>query len=139
MEGERLKMDVDSYSPLAWAYLGDALWEVYIREQLMQETLRKAGDYHNIAVPLVAAKTQATIVTSLWEKLTAKEQDIFRRGRNSCNNFRKTSTHQEYAYSTGFEAILGYLYLADEKNRLNYLMEISFLKGKEVAENGRSS
>jgi ribonuclease-3 family protein len=129
-------MDVDSYSPLAWAYLGDALWEAYVREHLMQECLRRAGDYHKIAVPLVSAKTQAQIIIGIWEKLSSKEQDIFRRGRNSCGSYRKNSTHQEYSYSTGFEAIMGYLYLADEKTRLNELLHICYQEGKEVAISG---
>jgi ribonuclease-3 family protein len=136
MEGERLNMDVDRYSPLAWAYLGDALWEVYVREHLMQECLRKAGDYHNIAVPLVSAKTQAQILALTWDKLSPKEQDVFRRGRNACSSFRKNSTPQEYAYSTGFEAIIGYLHIAEEKSRLEELLNIFFIKGKEVAEIG---
>ncbi|MDD2430155.1 MAG: ribonuclease III domain-containing protein [Firmicutes bacterium] len=132
-------MDVESYSPLAWAYLGDGLWELFVRQNLMQESLRKAGDYHNIAVPFASAKTQAQIIKSLWDDLPEKEKEIFRRGRNSCSSYRKNATHQEYSYSTGFEAILGYLYLADEKTRLKELMEIFFAKGKEVLENGRSS
>lgn len=132
-------MDVDSYSPLAWAYLGDALWEIYVREHLMRETLRKAGDYHNCAVPLVSAKTQAHILSTLWEKLTPKEQEIFRRGRNSCSAYRKNSSPKEYSYSTGFEAILGYLYLSDDKQRLEELLDIFFLEGKAVVGSGKPS
>ena len=132
-------MDVESYSPLAWAYLGDGLWELFVRENLMQESLKKAGDYHSIVVPFASAKTQAQIIKSVWDDLPEKEREIFRRGRNSCSSYRRNLTHQEYAYSTGFEAILGYLYLAGEKERLMELLQVFFAKGKEVLNNGKTS
>lgn len=103
------------YNPLQLAYLGDAVYEVYVREYLIDKHIR-VNDLQNAAIEYVSAKGQAVILESIKDKLTDSELDIIRRGRNAKSHRAPKNTNiSTYKYSTGFEALIGYLHLTDKE------------------------
>ena len=128
MEGflkmDRTKEEVELMSPLTWAYIGDAVYELYIRNKLVNETNLKPHKLHIEAIKYVKAKSQAEKLNEIYETLTDEEKDIVRRGRNTQNHhLPKNSNVQEYMYATAFEALIGYLYLTKQSTRLKEILE----------------
>ena len=120
----RTKEDVELMSPLTWAYIGDAVYELYIRNKLINETNLKPHKLHIEAIKYVKAKSQAEKLNEIYEILTDEEKDIVRRGRNTQNHhLPKNSNVQEYMYSTAFEALIGYLYLTKQNKRLKEILD----------------
>lgn len=118
------KEEVLQMSPLVWAYMGDAVYEKYIREYVIKQGLCKNGLLHKKSIKYVSAKNQAEILKSLEAKLTEDELDIVRRGRNSNpHSHAKNADIIDYKYATGFEALIGYLYLIEENDRLNEILQ----------------
>ena len=119
------KSDIGQMSPLVWAYMGDAVYEKFIREFVIKQGLCKNGLLHKKSIKYVSVKAQAKIVHQLEETgfLTEEEKDIVRRGRNS--NPHSTSKNADiidYKYATGFEALIGYLYLEERIERLEEIL-----------------
>lgn len=111
--------EVKQLSPLTWAYVGDAVYELYIRTYLINTTKLKPHELHLKSIKYVKAKAQAEILEKIAEMLTEQEKDIVRRGRNTkVNHNAKNATVQEYMYATAFEALIGYLYLTKQEKRL---------------------
>ena len=107
------------YNVKALAYLGDAVYEVYIRKHIMKHTLEQVAKLHKKAIKYVSAKAQAYIVESLDEFWTLEEKDIIRRGRNAdTNTVPKNTDVVTYKVATGFEALIGFLYLNNDIKRL---------------------
>ncbi len=120
----RTKEEVELMSPLTWAYIGDAVYELYIRNKLINETNLKPHKLHIEAIKYVKAKSQAEKLNEIYETLTDDEKDIVRRGRNTQNHhLPKNSNVQEYMYSTAFEALIGYLYLTKQNTRLKEILD----------------
>ena len=120
----RTKQEVELMSPLTWAYIGDAVYELFIRNKLIDETNLKPHKLHIEAIKYVKAKSQAEKLTEIYEMLTDEEKDIVRRGRNTQNHhLPKNSNVQEYMYSTAFEALIGYLYLTKQNARLKEILD----------------
>ncbi len=116
---DRPKEEVELMSPLTWAYIGDAVFELYIRNKLINETNLKPHKLHIEAIKYVKAKSQAETLNKIYETLTDEEKDIVRRGRNTQNHhLPKNSNVQEYMYATAFEALIGYLFLTKQNERL---------------------
>lgn len=116
--------DVNTMSPLTWAYIGDSVYELYVREFLVNTTKLKPHKLHLEAIKYVKAKAQAEILEKIEEKLTENEKEIVKRGRNAENHhLPKNATVQEYMYSTGFEALIGYLYLTKQDERLKEILD----------------
>ena len=116
--------EVNAMSPLTWAYVGDCVYELYIRMYLLNTTKMKPHKLHIEAIKFVKAKAQAEILQKIEESLTEKEKEIVKRGRNAENHhLPKNATVQEYMYSTGFEALIGYLYLTKQNERLEEILE----------------
>ena len=93
--------DVNTMSPLTWAYIGDSVYELYVREFLVNTTKLKPHKLHLEAIKYVKAKAQAEILEKIEEKLTENEKEIVKRGRNAENHhLPKNATVQEYMYST---------------------------------------
>ena len=116
---DRTKQEVELMSPLTWAYIGDAVYELFIRNKLINETNLKPHKLHIEAIKYVKAKSQAEKLNEIYETLTDEEKDIVRRGRNTQNHhLPKNSNVQEYMYATAFEALIGYLYLTKQNSRL---------------------
>ena len=118
------KTEVNLMSPLTWAYVGDSVYELYIREHLVQTTNLKPHKLHIQAIKYVKAGAQAKILKELEEFLTEEEKDIVRRTRNTENHHvAKNADPTDYMYSTAFEGLIGYLYLSGEKERLEEILK----------------
>ncbi len=120
---------LNEYSALVLAYIGDAVFELIAREHTIASGPRKMKDIHHDTVDMVKAKNQAQAIRRLYEELSEEEKDIARRGRNAKSPSPKHADVIEYRMSTGFEALLGYLYLKGDQERLLYLT------GKVMEEN----
>ena len=107
------------------AYLGDSIYEVYIREYLLKTGLTKVQKLHNEAIKYTSAKGQKEALDKIYEFLTESEIAVFKRGRNANTDRKPKNTNlATYKQATGFEALIGYLYLNPEKQRLDELIEI---------------
>jgi ribonuclease-3 family protein len=105
------------------AYIGDAYYELYIRKYLLDKGITKSNDLRKASVKYVSASAHLAIVGKIFEALTEKEKEIFKRGRNNSSVLKsksaKTYSHQQ---SSGFEAVIGYLYLMNQESRLFELL-----------------
>ena len=120
------ELEVNQMSPLVWAYIGDSVYEQYIRNYLVTNTKYKPHKLHVEATKFVKAGAQAKILELLEKDLTEEEKDIVRRTRNTKNHhLPKNSNVQEYMYATAFEGLIGYLHLSKNTNRLNEILELS--------------
>ncbi len=121
-------------SPLTWAYVGDSVYEMYVRTYLSNNTNLNPHKMHVESIKYVKAEAQAHIVQSL--ELNEEEQDIVRRGRNTENHhLPKHASHADYSYATGFEALIGYLYLLKKDDELNQILENSIKIVEEYINN----
>ncbi len=114
--------DWKMYSPLTLAYIGDAAYELMIRTIFVKRANCQTRKLHRLTTSCVSAKAQARIMEALQPLLTEEEAAVYRRGRNSkpCTKAKNASI-QEYLEATGFEAVMGYLYLKGEYARMNEL------------------
>ncbi|MDD6326698.1 MAG: ribonuclease III domain-containing protein [Lachnospiraceae bacterium] len=111
------------YSPLTLAYLGDAVYEMVIRTICVKRTNMQTQKLHRKVTGYVSAKAQAKMMDALLKELTEEEESIYRRGRNSKPYTKaKNASMEEYLKATGFEALVGYLYLQKEYERMNALI-----------------
>ena len=125
---ESIKMDkikLITMSPLVLAYLGDTVYESYIREHLIRQNInRKVNNLHKLAIQYSKAKAQATIIHELEDELTEEEMKIFKRGRNQKSHTApKNADIIDYKYATGFEALMGWLYLTNKSERMMLLIK----------------
>nr|WP_300003300.1 ribonuclease III domain-containing protein [Tissierella sp.] len=111
--------DIKMMGPLQLAYVGDACYELMVRTYLLDKNL-SVNNLHRETIRYVKAKSQALIVHSLEEILTEKEKSVIKKGRNTKTNSNpKNADLIDYKYSTGFEALFGYLYLSNQEERLS--------------------
>jgi len=111
------------YSPLALAFLGDAVFSLLVREALLLEANRPAGKLHKSATTQVNAAAQAKLTRELLPRLTEEEAAVFRRGKNAKPGTVPAScTREDYALATGLEALFGWLWLKGEFARARALM-----------------
>lgn len=116
--------EVKLMSPLVWAYIGDNIYELYIRMKLVNTTKLKPHKLHIEAIKYVKASSQAETLSKIYDNLTDEEKDIVRRGRNAENHhLPKNATAKDYMYSTAYEALIGYLYLTKQDIRLKEILE----------------
>lgn len=106
-------------SPLALAYIGDAVLELLVRTHLVAKGLQKVNVLHHKAVKFVNASAQANLLRCIEENLTEEERIIAKRGRNAkTGHVPKNADLMDYRYSTGLESLIGYLYLKGEAQRV---------------------
>lgn len=120
-------MDTRNINVITLAYLGDAIYEVYIRKHLIEKGIALVDDLQKGAVKYVSAKNQSRILKWLEDKDIFKEEeiDIIKRGRNyKRGSHPKNTDIITYKNSTGFEALIGYLYLEKENDRIDELMKL---------------
>jgi ribonuclease-3 family protein len=111
--------DIRTYSPLTLAYIGDAVFDIIIRSILVNKGNTPVNKLHQRASQVVKAQTQAAMVLALMDQLTEAESDWYRRGRNSKPHTKaKNASTMDYLEATGFEAVLGYLYLTGDMDRI---------------------
>ena len=123
---------VDTLSPLTLAFTGDAVFSLYIREMLVCEANRPVGQLHKLSVNWVKAEAQSKGMHAILPLLTEKETEVFKRGRNAhTSHTPKNQSGCDYHYATGFEALVGYLYLKDKTERLTELLN-EVIKAIEV-------
>lgn len=126
---EKKSADPASYSPLALAFLGDAVYSLVIRTSVLAKGNRQAEKLHNETSRLVRAQKQAAIGRAVYDLLTQREQKIYRRGRNSHPMHRaRSASPEEYFHATALEALCGFLYL---EGRMDRVLEI-LGKGMEL-------
>ena len=124
IELKKDEQEVNLMSPLTWAYVGDCVYELYVRTKLVNETNLKPHALHIQAIKKVKASSQAETLNKIYEELTEKEKEIVRRGRNAENHhLPKNANVQDYMYATAFEALIGYLYLTKQNTRLKEILE----------------
>lgn len=124
---EKNESEVNMMSPLTWAYVGDCVYELYIRTELINKTNLKPHKLHIESIKYVKAQAQAEFLKKIYDDLTEEEQEIIRRGRNAENHhLPKNCNIQDYMYATAFEALIGYLYLTKQNKRLREIFDKVF-------------
>lgn len=129
--GDRI-MDANQLNGLALAYVGDAVYEVSVREHLIKAGMTKPNRLHKEATHYVSAKAQAALMQRLLDDdwVTEEEVAIYHRGRNAHSKTSAKNTDiKTYRQSTGFEALVGYLYLTEQLERLHELLRWCLDKG----------
>ena len=116
--------EINQMSPLVWAYVGDCVYELYIRTHLVDTTKLNPHKLHIEAIKYVKAGSQANFLNKIYDDLTDEEKNIVRRARNANNHhLPKNSNVHEYMYATAFEALIGYLYLTHKDERLDEILK----------------
>lgn len=129
MEEYIKSIDLQTVSMQTLAFIGDAVYNVYIRCYLAANSNEKTGVLHKESIRYVSAKGQSEIIEDILELLTEEEKSVYKRGRNT--NIASVSKNVDvvsYKRATGFEALLGYLYVKGDKSRLDELVKISIDK-----------
>lgn len=117
--------DLRSYSPLTLAYIGDGVYELIIRTILVKKGNCPVNRLHKKASSLVKAGAQSAIMEVIEEELTPEELSVYRRGRNAHSpTMAKHATMADYRRATGFEAVMGYLYLKEDYTRMLTLVRM---------------
>lgn len=117
--------DLRTYSPLTLAYIGDGVYEVVIRTILVKKGNCPVNQLHRKASSLVKASAQSDMMDILEPQLTEEEQSVYRRGRNAHSpTMAKNATMSDYRRATGFEALIGYLYLKEDYTRMLELIRM---------------
>lgn len=120
------KAELVQMKPLALAFVGDCVYELYIRNLLISEKFRDVNELHRKSVHFVKAKAQAYILHGIEEELTEDEINVVRRGRNAHpHTVPKNADVTDYRYATAFETLIGYIYLTGNKDRLEYILKKS--------------
>lgn len=123
--------DIRTYSALSLAYIGDGIYELIIRTLLMEQGINHVNKLHKKASELVKASAQKEMFFCVEELLTEEEMQVFKRGRNvKSSSVAKNATVADYRIATGFEAMIGYLYLLGQTDRILTLL-CSGLEQKE--------
>lgn len=113
------KGDIRTYSPLTLAYIGDGIYDLVIRSMIVAQGNTKASQLHNHTSHLVKAHSQSAMMEYLLPVLSEEEEAVYKRGRNAKSpTMAKNASMSDYRRATGFEALMGYLYLADRFDRI---------------------
>ncbi len=118
------KNDIRTYSPLTLAYIGDAVYDLVIRSILVNKGNTAVNNLHKRASEIVKAPSQAALAAAIMEDMTDEEKDIYRRGRNSKPHTKaKNASTMEYLEATGIEAVIGFLYMKGDMDRVLELIK----------------
>lgn len=121
------KINPDEAAPLVLAYIGDAVYEVIVRTIIISKGNRPVEKIHKDTISFVNAGTQARLIEALIDELTDTEASVYRRGKNAkSNTSAKNASLKDYHKATGFEALIGYLYLKGQNERAMELLEKGF-------------
>ncbi|WP_078382575.1 Mini-ribonuclease 3 [Sutcliffiella halmapala] len=121
-----IKIDAKQLNSLALAYMGDAVYETYVRHHLLKQGKIRPNQLHRAATSYVSAKAQARLLHQLAGEayFSELEEGVIRRGRNAkSGTVPKNTDVQTYRYSTAFEALIGHLYLTDETERMEQIFK----------------
>ena len=129
------QVDIQTYSPLTLAYIGDAAYELVVRTFLVDQGNSRPDKLHRKASSMVKAAAQAAMAEALKDSLTEEELSVYRRGRNAKSpTMAKNASMSDYRKATGFEALMGYLSLKGEQKRLIDLVYAGFVSQGFIAE-----
>lgn len=129
----RKKQDINTYSPLALAYIGDGIYEIVIRSLVVGYGNGQVNKLHKKSSSFVKAETQSKMIKLLMEELTEEEIHIFKRGRNAHSfTSAKNASVADYHMATGFEAVMGYLYMEGRMQRIFELVKHGMKKIEAV-------
>ncbi|MBP5309223.1 MAG: ribonuclease III [Lachnospiraceae bacterium] len=118
------EVDINTYSPLTLAFIGDCIYDLVIRTVIVEQGNRQPQSLHKKKSSIVKAQTQALFIEALTDELDEKEADIYRRGRNAKSyTSAKNASIGDYRKATGFEALMGYLYLTGKEDRMLSLIK----------------
>ena len=118
------RQDIRTYSALTLAYIGDVVYDLIIRTVVVGRGNRPVNDLHRITVKYVSASAQAKMAQAIAQELTEEEKAVYRRGKNTKpHTTAKNASVADYMKATGFEAVLGYLYLTGDMERALYLVK----------------
>lgn len=134
-EFELGEQDISSYSPLVLAYIGDAVYEVVIRTMLIHQGNQQVQKLHKKATNYVKAAGQAAVTDSIFDMFTEQELAVFKRARNAKQHTTpKNGDIGDYHKATGFEAVVGYLYLTKQEDRMLKLIKLGIEQSFEKQE-----
>lgn len=117
------EIDIKTLNGSDLAYIGDAYFELFVRTYLLTKGITKPKELHKLCTKYVCAKSHAIVIKSILDKLSTEEIDIFHRGRNyNYKHTSKSSNKSEYLLSSGFEALIGYLFITNKSARLEEIL-----------------
>lgn len=123
------KEKIDQLSPLALAFLGDAIHTAFVRLEVLKDAKRKLENYHINAKKLCNAQSQADTLERIYENLTGEEKEVIRHARNSKpKHTAKNFDEKTYKKATAFEALIGFLYVSNQSKRLDEILALSMNK-----------
>ncbi|MBQ7918411.1 MAG: ribonuclease III [Lachnospiraceae bacterium] len=123
------EVDVRAYSPLTLAYIGDSIYDLVIRSVIVERANKAVNDLHKKATHYVKAEAQAKMIFALQEDLSEEEMAVYKRGRNAKSyTSAKNASINDYRNATGFEALMGYLYLQGRTDRMLELIHLGIEK-----------
>lgn len=132
---EGKEVDIKTYSPLTFAYIGDDVFDLVIRTIVVNKGNTSPNKLHNMVIRYVSAKAQAKMYDAINPSLNDEEQDVLRRGRNSKPHTKaKNASSADYMKATALETLIGYLYLRDDMERIFELIRIGINKIEEENE-----
>lgn len=132
---EGKEVDIKTYSPLTFAYIGDDVFDLVIRTIVVNKGNTSPNKLHNMVIRYVSAKAQAKMYDAINPLLNDEEQDVLRRGRNSKPHTKaKNASSADYMKATALETLIGYLYLRDDMERIFELIKIGINKIEEENE-----
>ncbi|WP_423219596.1 Mini-ribonuclease 3 [Fervidicella metallireducens] len=124
--------DIRMLNPLVWAYVGDAVYEVFVRSYLISTERKNSHDLHVKSIKYVKARSQSEFLALIEPELTEEEQNIVRRGRNTKTyHVPKNADVIDYRRATAFEALIGYLYLMKRYDRIDTIMQLILNKAAQ--------
>jgi len=127
------KTEAKQYNPVVLAFLGDAVYSLHVREKLTLSGVGRTSDLQRTAAKIVSARGQSAFLEKILPMLTEEESEIFRRGKNAKKSTKsKNASQLEYNRSTGLEAVLGYLYLTGEEERIAELLAMWQMEDFEI-------
>ena len=119
--------EINTLSPLTLAFLGDSVYEMFVRTKILSMGNRPANELHKIAVGYVKAKAQAQAAHKILEMLSEEETEIYKRGRNTnIHTVPKNADMADYRHATALEALIGYLYIKGDEERLSEILNLAF-------------
>lgn len=126
-------VDIKTYSPLALAYIGDGVFDLIIRSFVLNGGNVQVNKMHRHTSSIVKAQAQAQMIEALEPLLTQEETAVYKRGRNAkSHTTAKNATTGDYRKATGFEALVGYLYLTGQNERLMELIRLALVEIGEI-------
>jgi ribonuclease-3 family protein len=125
LKGTFTKQDARNLNPLVLAFVGDGIYEIFVRTFIVSQNREmNVHKLHVKAISFVKAHAQSEFMKAIIDELTEEEMNIYKRGRNAKSaTVPKNANVGEYRMATGFEALFGYLYLTEQKDRINYFFE----------------